>query len=256
MREEDSVIHSDMNFRTVTLSLLFVAVAAVVGASAPDMLEVGAFSSAEPNGLPQEWEPLTFEKIDRHTQYSLVQDGETTVIKAVSKQSSSGLIRKIRIDPREYPIVQWRWKVSNVLTKGDVTKKSGDDYPARIYITFEYDPDRVGFFGKAKYEAIRMLYGEYPPLGALNYIWGSNAKEGLMVPNPYTEEVVMFVVEGGSAHVNQWVSEERNVYEDYKEAFGMDPPMISGVAIMTDTDNTGETATAYYGDIVFKKAAP
>jgi hypothetical protein len=74
-----------------------------------------------------------------------------------------------------------------------------------------------------------------------------------MVPNPYTDRVMMFVVESGEAKLNQWVVEERNIYEDYKKAFGEEPPMISGVAIMTDTDNTGESVTAYYGDIVFKK---
>jgi len=55
------------------------------------------------------------------------------------------------------------------------------------------------------------------------------------------------------ARLNQWLNEERNVYEDYKKAFGEESPMISGIAIMTDTDNTGESATAYYGDILFKK---
>ncbi len=64
---------------------------------------------------------------------------------------------------------------------------------------------------------------------------------------------MMFVVESGTVKLNQWVNEERNVYEDYKKAFKEEPPMISGVAIMTDTDNTGESATAYYGDILFKK---
>jgi hypothetical protein len=62
----------------------------------------------------------------------------------------------------------------------------------------------------------------------------------------------MIVVESGETRLNQWVIEERNVYEDYKRAFGEEPPMISGVAIMTDTDNTGESAIAYYGDIFFK----
>lgn len=244
------------SLHVVALGLILITVCGPTRASAQEVLEVGKFSASEPNGLPQGWETLTFEKIDRHSQYSLVKDGQTTVVKAVSKQSSSGLIRKIRIDPRKYPIVKWRWKISNVLKKGDVTHKSGDDYPARIYITFEYDPNRVGFFEKAKYEAVRLLYGEYPPLGALNYIWASNAGKGRMVPNPYTDEVTMFVVESGSELVNQWVAEERNVYEDYTRAFGIAPPMISGVAIMTDTDNTGETAASYYGDIVFKKAAP
>jgi hypothetical protein len=64
---------------------------------------------------------------------------------------------------------------------------------------------------------------------------------------------MMFVVESGPSKLNQWVSEERNILEDYKKAFGQEPPMISGIAIMTDADNTGESAIAYYGDIVLKK---
>ena len=76
---------------------------------------------------------------------------------------------------------------------------------------------------------------------------------GTTVPNPYTNQVHMIVVESGSTKLNTWITEEHNVYEDYKRAFGQEPPMISGVAIMTDTDNTGESAEAYYGDIVFKK---
>ena len=76
---------------------------------------------------------------------------------------------------------------------------------------------------------------------------------GTAVPNPYTEQVHMIVVESGPTKVNAWMTEARNVYEDYKRAFGEEPPMISGIAIMTDTDNTGESAEAYYGDIVLKR---
>jgi hypothetical protein len=65
---------------------------------------------------------------------------------------------------------------------------------------------------------------------------------------------MMIIVESGAADLNRWVTEERNVYEDYKAAFGEEPPSISGVAIMTDTDNTGESATAFYGDILFKRS--
>jgi hypothetical protein len=98
-----------------------------------------------------------------------------------------------------------------------------------------------------------LLYGQYPPIGAINYIWESKVPRGTMIPNPYTDRVIMIVVESGESKLNQWVSEERNIHEDYKKAFGQEPPMISGVAIMTDTDNTGEIATAYYGDILFRK---
>jgi len=227
---------------------------AAIQAQSQTMIEVGKFSAGTVGQkLPDGWKPLTFKKIEKHTTYTLVRDNDTVVIKAVAEASASGLTREIKINPKEYPIIQWRWKVMNILKKGDVHRKDGDDYPARIYITFEYDPSKLSFFEKSKYEAIRLLYGEYPPLAAINYIWESKAPIGTMVPNPYTDRVMMFVIESGSAKLNQWVNEERNVYEDYKKAFGEEPPMISGVAIMTDTDNTGESATAYYGDILFKK---
>jgi hypothetical protein len=228
-----------------------------VNAQPGDVIEVGKFSAEViENTLPTGWKPLTFKKIERHTNYSLVKDENEVVVNAVAESSASGLVREIKINPKEYPIVQWRWKVTNVLKKGDVKRKEGDDYPARIYITFKYDPSRLGFFDKAKYEMIRLLYGQYPPIGAINYIWESKAPRGTMVPNPYTDRVVMIVVESGESKLNQWVTEERNLYEDYKKAFGQEPPMISGVAIMTDTDNTGESATAYYGDILLKKPNP
>lgn len=242
----------------VTLLLALVVVLAgplIVYAQAGASLEVGKFSTAKAGGdFPEGWKPLTFKKIKRHTTYAIVEDGDASVVKAVSDASSSGLIREIKINPREYPVVQWRWKVANVLEKGDVSRKEGDDYPARIYVTFEYDSSRVGFFEMAKFETIRLFYGQYPPIGAINYIWESKAPKGTVVPNPFTDRVQMIVVESGAKNLNMWVSEERNIYEDYKAVFNKEPPMISGVAIMTDTDNTGEAATAYFGDIVFKKA--
>jgi hypothetical protein len=215
---------------------------------------VGFFSSLQPGmGPPPGWEPLVFKKIDQHTRYELVTDDGDVVVKAVSTAAASGLIRKIRIDPMEYPLVEWRWKVSNTLQKGDVTKKKGDDYPARIYITFVYDPSKLSFMDRIKYKTAKLMYGEYPPTGAINYIWGNHASIDTMVPNPYTSRVMMIAVESGDERTNQWVTQKRNLLEDYRNAFHTDPPPISGVAIMTDTDNTGEAATALYGDIIFKR---
>jgi hypothetical protein len=221
----------------------------------PTVIEVGKFSAAAlGQDLPADWKPLTFKKIEGHTSYTLVKEEGVVVVKAEAAASASGLIREIKIDPKTFPMVEWRWKVGNILKKGDVSKKEGDDYPARIYITFEYDPGKLGLLEKAQYQAARLLYGQYPPLAAINYIWESKAPKGTIVPNPYTRRVKMIVVESGPEKLNQWVREERNLYQDYRQAFGEEPPMTSGVAIMTDTDNTGESATAYYGDILFKKA--
>jgi hypothetical protein len=222
-------------------------------AIAQEPVYIGAFSIADTERtIPEGWEPLTFDKIKRHTAYEIVNQEGTTVIKAKSKNAASGLIRHIRVDPQKYPIIEWRWQAANIYEKGDVSTKAGDDYPARIYVAFAYDPDTVGFFEKAKFEAYKLIYGEYPPSRAISYIWASHAAVGKMVDNAFTDRVKMIVVESGRKNLNKWVSEQRNLYGDYIRSFDEKPPMISGVAIMTDSDNTGETGTAYYGDILMK----
>jgi len=228
-----------------------------VQADSSSILEVGKFSSGaiwQALPLPDGWIPLTFKKVTRHTKYDLVKDGDTVVVKARSDASASGLTKAVKIDPREYPIIQWRWKVENLLQKSDVSRKDGDDYPARLYITFEYDPDKIGFTKKLKYKAGQAIFGDIP-IGALNYIWDSKTPLGTIVDNAYTDFAKMIVVRSGPRDVGRWMEEQRNVYEDYKAAFGEDPPTINGVAIMTDTDNTKEAATAYYGDILFRQAS-
>ncbi len=240
----------------IGIGLGLVLLAGSLQAESPSTLHVGAFSRAEAGGpYPDSWKPLTFHKIDEHTEYSLVEDDGIVVIKAISRGSSSGLTREVTIDPEQYPIVEWRWKIENVLQKGDVTTRAGDDYPARLYITFAYDESKIDFLDQAQYELARILHGEYPPTGAITYIWESRSPVGTIVPNPYTDRVKMIVIESGEAKAGQWVAESRNIYEDYQKAFGDEPPPISGVAVMTDTDNTQESAVAYYGDITFKKAA-
>ena len=218
------------------------------------VLEVGKFS-ASPVGtaLPDGWKPLTFKKIPRHTSYEVMKDGSVTIVKAVSDASASGLIKSVMIDPKEFPIVRWRWKIDNVLQRSDVALKEGDDFPARLYITFEYEPDKVSFGKRLKFKAGQALFGDIP-IAALNYIWETKTPVGTIVENAYTDFAKMVIVESGTQKVGIWIDEERNIYEDYKKAFGEEPPMINGVAIMSDTDNTKEQVTAYYGDIVFQRS--
>jgi len=234
--------------------ILILLIPVPLNAETTDRLEVGKFSSADINkGLPNGWKPLTFKKIKAHTDYRLVMDKGIVVMKATSRAAASGLVRKIQIDPALYPIITWRWKVANIFKKGDVTQKKGDDYPARLYITFEYDPTRHSLLERVAYKTARILYGEYPPTGAINYIWASKATIGTIVPNPFTDRARMIVLQSGAAQLNKWINEKRNIFKDYQKAFGSEPPMISGVAIMTDRDNTGESATAFYGNIIFRK---
>lgn len=244
-----------LSIRWCLLSVILLGVVGVVEAERPALLEVGKFSSASVGAiLPDDWKPLTFKKIPQHTSYELVKEGGNIVVKATSRASASGLTKSVSIDPKEYPVVHWRWKIENLLQSSDVSSKDGDDYPARLYITFAYDPDKVSFGRKLKYKAGQVIFGDIP-IGALNYIWETKTPVGTIVDNAYTEFAKMIVVESGPEKVGMWVQESRNIYDDYKQAFAEEPPLINGVAIMSDTDNTKERAVAYYGDITFEREA-
>ncbi|MCW9708054.1 DUF3047 domain-containing protein [Fodinibius salsisoli] len=194
-------------------------------------------------------------KSDNLTDYSLVEDQNgKNVIKASSANAAGGLIYKIRIDPHEYPIIEWRWKVDGVLKKGNLQKKDSDDYPARIYVTFDYDKSNLGFGDRIKYSALKAFTSYNIPLRSINYIWANKAKRGTIAPNPFTDWVYMVAVQSGNEQSGSWMVETQNILQDYKAAFGEAPPAITGVAIMTDSDNTAGNATAYYGDIIFKKS--
>ena len=215
------------------------------------VLRVGHFSSAG-GKLPQGWEPLEFKNIESHTRYTVVRDEGGWVVRAESRGAASGLIRKdLSIDLHDYPVLRWRWRVDNLIAKSNPAQKEGDDYAARIYIAFRYEPERVRPVRKAKFKAAQLLFGELP-IGAISYIWATATSIGSIVDNPFAGDFVkMISVQSGAEAVGRWIEQERNVYEDYKRAFGAEPPLVEGVAIMTDADNTREVASASYGDIVF-----
>ncbi len=206
----------------------------------------------QPEGETSTWDVLTLPKRDATEYERLLLDGEE-VIRAVSTGSASGLVYKVDIDPYEYPIIEWRWKVEGVLKDGDLRSKKGDDYPARIYITFDYDKRNLSLPDRVKYGFIRTFTKYNIPLRAINYIWANKAEKGTIAPNAYTDWVYMIAVESGNANAGQWILHTQNIIDDYKKAFGEDPPRINGVAIMTDSDDTKGSATAYYGDIIFRK---
>jgi len=217
---------------------------------AQEIIEVGVFSKATTDAVfPEGWEVLNLGGAERKTQYSLVKDNGVWVARSDSKNAASAMFYPIEIDLKKTPIVQWRWKITKTLKKGNATRRDGDDYPARFYVFFEYDASRLSWFERISYEGYYRLYGAYPPLAALNYLWANKLPVGTQIPNIYSDRVQMFAVRSGNTQVGQWVTEQRNIYNDYLQAFGEEPPTTLGIAFMTDTDNTGEQATAFFGDI-------
>lgn len=182
------------------------------------------------SGLGPRWEKKVFKG---ETEYSIVETAGNHSLKAKSHAAASGLVYKISYESKEYPLLTWRWKVGHVLEKGDAATREGDDYPARIYVIF---PHFIPTLTRS-----------------INYIWANKLPKGSRVPNAYYSKAVMVAVESGEENCGRWVMETRNVYEDYEDIFGKPPPKVGAIAIMTDTDNTSESAVACYDDIQISK---
>ncbi|RPJ15746.1 MAG: DUF3047 domain-containing protein [Desulfobacteraceae bacterium] len=198
------------------------------------------------------WEPFYFPKIKSHSTYTTI-DGD--VLKAESRASASAIIYKTQFNVYDYPMLQWRWKIENIYLKGDATKKSGDDYPLRLYVMFKYDPAKAGILKKMKYETAKALYGKYPPHSTLNYIWANKSHSDKILTNPYAGEAKMIPVEQGTQKLNTWLVEQADIVEDYRRAFGEEPPAVASLAIMNDSDNTGESSISYLDYIkIYRKA--
>ena len=164
-------------------------------------------------------------KFKGKTDYSFA-DG---ALKAHSVKGASAKIRKMTVNTQSYPMLSWSWRVKHSLKHEEISSKAGDDFAARVYVIFPRT-----FFWRMR---------------AINYVWAGRMPKGSHAPSPYTENSVAVAVESGDAKAGQWVFEERNIYEDYRKIFGEDPPPLGGIAIMTDTDDTRDEATAWYGDI-------
>ncbi|TBW56426.1 DUF3047 domain-containing protein [Marinobacter halodurans] len=230
-------------------TLLVAALALAAGPAPADTLQPFSTMSSLDDG----WAPLEFPSIKKHSQYQLVTDDGTQVIRAQSQGGASGLIARIHIEPGEKLTLHWRWKVSNIYQTGNARKKDGDDYPARIYVAFAFEPDKAGFFERVKRKAAELIYGEKLPGNALNYIWANKLPVNTVIANPFTDRTQMIAVRSGPEQAGQWVTETQDIVADYKRAFGEAPPPIVGIGIMTDADNTGESATAWYGDITLER---
>lgn len=152
--------------------------------------------------------------------------------------------------------MRWRWKVAAPLAAHAERSRDGDDFAARVYVTFRYDPARADALTRAKYAIAKKLRGEYPPHGGLAYVWSSGEDVGASWPNPYTDRVQMVVVRTGAAQAGTWLTEERDILADYRAVFGEAPPELEGVALMSDTDQTGAEAKAWYADVSLKPKTP
>ena len=195
-----------------------------VHGSEPRELAMGTFSSGSLAG----WNKVDY---SGSTRYALVDHEGTMVLGANSSKSATQMLMTLQVSLSGYPYIEWRWMVDTVLQIQDQTTRKSDDFPVRVYVGALHEGTPV----------------------FLCYVWASTARVGEYWPNPYRAEVSMVVVDSGDEHVGEWRFHRRNIASDFKEYAGLEIQTIIGVGLMTDTDNSGQSATARYGDIILTR---
>ena len=159
------------------------------------------------------------------TSYRVVDDEGNSVLWAESRGGAAALVRRVEIPAAGRGRIAWRWRVGQAIVAArNETQRSGDDYSGRVFVMFDGD------FGDGDTRA-------------LCYVWAEHLPVGSVFPSPYTDRVAMIVVTGAPSPRNEWVPVERNFVADYRAFFDESPSLVTGVAIMADTDDTGSEAT-------------
>lgn len=220
----------------------------------PRLATLTAFSSQQPgSNVSTAWAPLTFRNIERQTVYTLVDDAGATVLRADAHASASGLTHAVDAEADGTLRLVWRWRTTALLPGSDLSIAASDDSPLRVQVSFKLDASRLTLAERARIAVARTFYGIDLPHSMLVYVWDRTAPAGTIIANPTTDRARALVVESGSEHVGRWRTYRRNVLADYRLAFGAEPPRISAISVMTDTDNTGATVRAFYGDVRFER---
>ncbi|TXT31856.1 MAG: hypothetical protein FD131_779 [Rhodocyclaceae bacterium] len=219
-------------------------------AAQADSLWVGKFNETD-TAIPAPWKIEHLDQRVPPTQYAARQWDGVAAIEAKAKKSMALLGRTLTVDLKKTPILCWQWRIDAPVSSADMTRKSGDDYAARVYLTFAVPPDQLSFGTRTKLRLARSIYGSQVPDAALNYVWDNRNPIGTLQDNAYTDRARMLVLRSGTGQAGTWVQERRNILTDFHRAFGEISGELRGLAIASDTDNTGEEAHAGFADFRF-----
>jgi len=148
-------------------------------------------------------------------------------------------------------VLAWRWKVDRVVEKADLEEKGGDDFAARVYVFFDLPEEDLPWSARVALRLARLVHGSDLPSAGICYVWDNRHAIGTSAWNPYWFRIRTVVLESGNARAGQWVEERRDLEADFLAAFGADRqrlPAVTGVAAGNDSDQTGESVTAWFGD--------
>jgi hypothetical protein len=194
---------------------------------ADDRVVIADFSSGGGAGVPAGWQ---LKEKSGKADFAVVQDEGISAVRLRSANTSFSLQKEVNVDLKQFPVLAWKWKVTKLPGGGDFRRSSADDQAAQLFVAFT----------KTK---------------SIVYIWDTSAPQGLMedtTPVPFMH-VKVVVVRSGPAGTGKWITETRNVYEDYKKLFGEEPPPVHGMRLQINSQHTGTSAESYFADVAFQK---
>jgi DUF3047 family protein len=184
-------------------------------------------------GIPAGWEGQTWgsPKYD----LTIVEDGSQKVLRLRSENERSTISRPLpdTLDLRATPMLEWSWKVTHLPTGGDARRRETTDQAAQVYVVWPRFP-----------EALRSRI--------IGYAWDSTAPAGSTIKSKKTGTVTYVIVRSGAAELGRWLTERRDVLEDYRRIFGAEPdgpPRVLSLSI--DSNDTHSSAESYFGAIAF-----
>jgi len=199
-------------------------------------------SSAMAGGAPPGWELET--KSGTPVVRLEPQDNAFCLRLTSDSESSFGIKKEIRVDIREYPFMNWRWKVNRLPKGGDVRSPDTDDQALQIYVAFP----ATGWP-----EALNT-----PVVG---YIWDSEAPKGWMGSSSHTGAGMLryVVVRNKTDRLGQWSSEKRNILQDYQKLFrdvksGQPQGPTRGLQLYINSQHTRSGAEGFVCEIYFSQS--
>jgi len=184
------------------------------------------------NFTKEEFITLKVKRVKGETLWTVGSNDNGNLIKAEAEGKGSGLGKEVEIDLSKTPYINITWKIEKDLSGIIENSKNGHDFAARVFV-------------------IKKIGATALSNRAISYVFSSNNEVNDYWPSPYTKKSIDYVLSTTKENLNTWVTVKANVKEDFMNLHGLEVKNLSGVAIMTDTDNTKLKAISYYQNIYF-----
>ena len=222
-------------------SILMILILLVAGmgdsfADQKEILVVDRFSGgADAQGIPKGW---SLEKNPGpQSKISVEREKGDFFLRLLSVQDAFGVQKEISFDLRQYPDLSWRWRAIKLPEGGDIRKRETDDQAGQIYVLFPRFPSLVN-------------------IRSIGYIWDTTAPVGTSGTSTAYSRMKYVVLQSGKSKLGQWITEKRNVHEDYRKLFGEDPPRVGAVLLYINSQHTQSSCEIQFEDIFFAPHPP